>query len=201
MGIISRAADTYYAYRFIKILSTDWEDMDAYELGIIDDEGNVLRKARTLRTSEEKSAYTFFHRLVFGIKRILQKLPGGRTAAASYAAALFLIKEETGMSDKQLEVIFEKVGLDVNEMQLTEAVEELPWFVMRENKQIAPGRYELINEVVSPMTGEIIGYPTNRVIVDENTTPIDSIFGASIYRVRHVDTHQEVYVTAKDIKR
>jgi hypothetical protein len=200
MGIISRAADTYYAYRFIKILSTDWEDMDAYEFGIIDDEGNVLRKARTLKTSEEKSAYTIFHRLVFGIKRILQKLPGGRTAAASYAAALFLIKEETGMSDEQLGVIFDKIGIDVNEMELTEAVEELPWF-MQENKQIAPGRYELTNEVVSPMTGETIGYPTNRVIVDENTTPIGSVFGALIYRVRHVDTHQEVYVTAKDIKR
>jgi len=104
------------------------------------------------------------------------------------------------MSDEQIGAIFDKIGIDVNEMELTESVEELPWF-MQENKQIAPGTYELTNEVVSPMTGETIGYPTNRVIVDENTTPIGSVFGASIYRVRHVDTHQEVYVTARDIKR
>jgi hypothetical protein len=55
MGIVSRAADTYYAYRFVKILSTPWDEMDAYEFGIIDENGKVLRKSRTLRTSEEKS--------------------------------------------------------------------------------------------------------------------------------------------------
>src|SRR6056297_2661834 len=126
MGIVSQAADTYYAYRFVKSLSTPWEEMDAYEFGIIDENGKVLRKARTLRTSEEKDAYTIFHRLVFGIKRILQKLPGGRTVAASYAAALFLIKEETGMSDEQIGAIFDKIGIDVDEMELTEAVDELP---------------------------------------------------------------------------
>ena len=200
MGIVSRAADTYYAYRFVKILSTDWKELDAYEFGIIDENGKVLRKARTLRTSEEKSAYTIFHRLVFGIKRILQKLPGGRSVAASYAAALFLIKEHTGMSDEQLGAVFDKIGIDLEDMELTESVEEQPWFI-QENLQIAPGTYELRTEALSPSTGEIIGHPHQRVIVDENTVPIGSVRNTNIYRVRHADTHHEVYVTARDIQR
>jgi len=200
MGIVSRAADTYYAYRFVKILSTDWKDMDAYEFGIVDENGKVLRKARTLRTSEEKSAYTIFHRLVFGIKRILQKLPGGRTAAASYAAALYLIKEHTGMSDEQLGAVFDKIGIDLDEIELTESVNDQPWFI-QENSQIAPGTYELKTEALSPSTGEIIGHPHQRVIVDENTLPIGTIRDTNIYRVRHADTHHDVYVTARDIQR
>jgi len=200
MGIVSRAADTYYAYRFVKILSTDWKELDAYEFGIVDENGKVLRKARTLRTSEEKSAYTIFHRLVFGIKRILQKLPGGRSVAASYAAALFLIKEHTGMSDEQLGAVFDKIGIDLEDMELTESVEEQPWFI-QENSQIAPGTYELRTEALSPSTGEIIGHPHQRVIVDENTVPIGSVKNTNIYRVRHADTHHEVYVTARDIQR
>ena len=200
MGIVSQAADTYYAYRFVKILSTDWKDMDAYEFGIIDENGKVLRKSRTLRTSEEKSAYTIFHRLVFGIKRILQKLPGGRTAAASYAAALYLIKEHTGMSDEQLGAVFDKMGIDLDEIELTESVNERPWFI-QENDQIAPGTYELNTEALSPTTGEIIGHPHQRVIVDENAVPIGSVRNTNVYRVRHADTHHSVYITARDIQR
>jgi len=200
MGIVSRAADTYYAYRFVKILSTDWKDMDAYEFGIVDENGKVLRKARTLRTSEEKSAYTIFHRLVFGIKRILQKLPGGRTAAASYAAALYLIKEHTGMSDEQLGAVFDKIGIDLDEIELTESVNDQAWFI-QENSQIAPGTYELRTEALSPSTGEIIGHPHQRVIVDENTLPIGTVRDTNIYRVRHADTHHDVYITARDIQR
>jgi len=200
MGIVSQAADTYYAYRFVKILSTDWKDMDAYEFGIVDENGKVLRKARTLRTSEEKSAYTIFHRLVFGIKRILQKLPGGRTAAASYAAALYLIKEHTGMSDEQLGAVFDKIGIDLDEIELTESVNDQPWFI-QENSQIAPGTYELKTEALSPLTGEIVGHPHQRVIVDENTLPIGTVRDTNIYRVRHADTHHDVYITARDIQR
>lgn len=200
MSAVSRIADTFYAYRFVKLLSTPWEETDAYKFGIIDDDGKVLRKSRTLKTSEEKAAYTIFHRLVFGIKRILQKLPGGRSVAGSYAAALFLIKEETGMTDDQIEKVLSMIGLDVDEMQLTEALEEQPWF-LQEDASIAPGTYELNNTILSPKTGEEIAYPHSRVIVDENTRPVGTALNTNIYRVRHLDTHQEIYVTAKDIQR
>jgi hypothetical protein len=136
---------------------------------------------------------------VFGIKRILQKLPGGRSVAASYAAALFLIKEHTGMTDEQLGAVFDKIGIDLEDMELTESVEEQPWFI-QEGSQIAPGTYELTTEALSPSTGEIIGHPHQRVIV-ENTMPIGSVRNINIYRVRHAETHHEVCITARDIQR
>ena len=200
MGIVSQAADTYYAYRFVKILSTPWEEMDAYEFGIIDENGKVLRKSRTLKTSEEKDAYTLFHRLVFSIKRLLEKFPGGKTVVGRYAAALFLIKETTGMSDEQIGRVFDMIGIDVDELTLSESVTEQPWFMLDESV-IAPGVYTLTNEISSPLTGEPIGIPNTQVVVDENTRPIGSVFGTHVYSVRHKDTHQELYITPRDIKR
>jgi len=200
MGLVSRAADTYYTYRFLRLLTTKWEDLDAYELGIIDENGNVLKKSRELRSSDEKSAYTLFHRLVFSVKRLLEKFPGGKTVVGRYGAALFLIKEYTGMSDEQLGAVLDKIGVDINELQLSESLENPPWFLLNDD-QIAPGTYTLNTEAVSPVTGETIGLPSHRVIVDENTRPIGTVLETNIYCVRHADTHQEIYITSRDIHR
>jgi len=94
----NQTIDLIYTYRFLKILTTKWEDMDAFEHGIIDEKGKLLRKARELKTTEEKDSYTYFHRIVFNMKRLLNKLPGGESKIASYASALFLIREEKSIS-------------------------------------------------------------------------------------------------------
>src|SRR6056297_2017485 len=180
MGIVSRAADTYYTYKFIRLLTTDWEDLEAYEYGIVDENGKVLRKSRELSDRDEKSAYTLFHRLVFSIKRLLEKFPGGKTVVGRYAAALFLIKETTGMSDEQIGHVLDKIGVDRDELQLSEALEEKPWFML-DNSVISPGVYTLVNEISSPLTGEPIAETNTRVVVDENTAPVGSILGADIY--------------------
>ena len=83
MGILSRAADLGYAFRFLKLLTTKWEKLPAYELGIIDKRGRNLKKAKELKTPEEKSAYTIFHRLVFNVKRLIQLVPGGKSTLGS----------------------------------------------------------------------------------------------------------------------
>ena len=90
----SRAFDTFITYKIISTLVTDWEDMPAFEQGIIDEKGKLLKKTSKLKTKEEKEAFTLFHRLIFNLKRLIQKLPGGSSKLASYAAGLFLIKEE-----------------------------------------------------------------------------------------------------------
>lgn len=98
MGLISRTADLYYTFRFLRILTTPWKEMDAYKLGIIDENGNVIKKRIT---ADEKSAFTPFHRLVFNVKRLLNKIPLGKTRIASYAAALFLLKEH-GVTEEEM---------------------------------------------------------------------------------------------------
>jgi len=90
----SRAFDTFITYKIISTLVTDWEDQPAFEHGIIDKKGKLLRKSNTLKTNDERNSYTLFHRLVFNLKRLIQKLPGGSSKLASYTAGLFLIKEQ-----------------------------------------------------------------------------------------------------------
>ena len=87
--------DAIYTYRFLRLLSMKWEDTDAYKLGIIDKDGNPLKKSKDLKTNEEKKAYTSFIRLVFKFKRMLSAIPAGKSAVVRYGAALALIKEST----------------------------------------------------------------------------------------------------------
>ena len=62
---MSSLADTYITYRIIKILVTPWKEQEAYKLGIIDNNGKVLKKSKELQTSKEKDAYTVLIRFVF----------------------------------------------------------------------------------------------------------------------------------------
>ena len=96
---MGRAIDLFVTYRFLKILTTPFEKMEAYKLGIIDEKGNRIKKPKStkpaveLATSELKNAYTILHKLVFNIKKIFAKVPGLRTKVGTYAAALFLLKD------------------------------------------------------------------------------------------------------------
>ena len=53
MSILSRAADLGYAFRFLKLLTTPWNKLKAYELGIVDENGKNLKKASS-RPSKER---------------------------------------------------------------------------------------------------------------------------------------------------
>ena len=137
MGLISKAADLYYTFRFLKVLVTPWTEMPAYKLGIIDANGKVLRKSATLKTEAERDAYTPFHRLVFNIKKTLNAIPGGKSRIASYAAALYLIKEHTGMSHDGIQQMLEKIeGFDTKI-----SVSENTWLL--DNKLLVDVRHSL----------------------------------------------------------
>ena len=195
MGIVSRAADTYYTYRLVRTLATDWTDQEAYDLGIIDEKGKVLRKSNTLKTQEEKSAYTLFHRLSFNLKRILEALPFGRTKLASFAAALFLIKEETGLSEDQIKKILDDMEVDFGDDLI-----ESHWNMIDDNV-LSPGSYHLSENIASPTTGEYIAKKGTHVIVDVNCEAVDNLFGTPIFEVNHVPTKTKIYVSPKDLVR
>ena len=87
----NRAIDLVITYRIIKLLVTPFERQEAYKQGIIDKDGNVLKKYRTLKTTKEKQSYTILHRFVFNLKRILQRVGlGGRLGSFAVALALLL---------------------------------------------------------------------------------------------------------------
>jgi len=196
MGIISRTGDLFYAFRFLKLLVTPFEKTKAFELGIIDKNGVVLKKSAERTTAEEKSAYTVFHRLVFNLKRIMAKAPGGKSVVARYGAALFLIKEHTGMSEKQLLKTLEK-ALDT---QFENELNENYWY-QDEEARLMPGNYILVEDTISPITGELIAKRNERVNVDDFKSPVGSISNINIYRVKHSKTNQDIYISNRDISR
>ena len=46
---MSRVIDAVIAYRVLKLLVTPFDKTKAFELGIIDDKGKVLKKSRDIR--------------------------------------------------------------------------------------------------------------------------------------------------------
>lgn len=101
---MSRIVDNLIAYRVLSMLVQPFVDTDAYKLGIIDKNGKNIKKSSEL-TSAEKDSYTYLHRLVFNMKKILAKLPGGDNRLKSLVAALFLIKEYYESNNKQLSLM------------------------------------------------------------------------------------------------
>jgi len=193
MGVLTRAADLVYTYQFLRLLTMKWTDTDAYKLGIVGKNGEQLKKASQLKTSEEKDAYTLFVRLVFNIKRIIDLAPGP-TPFINIAAALYLLKDNYNISDKYMLKIFEKVNLDLTQL----IAEENKWYVLGDNS-LSPGAYTLTTNAASPKTGEIIARAGTRVMVDENTIPVGVMLDQHIYRIRHIQTKQEIYVSSRDI--
>ena len=91
-----KVLDLFLVYQFVKRLSTPWNKTEAFKLGLINEKGVKLKSAVS---SEEQKAYAYYDRLVFNLKRLLEKLPGGKTRLGSFAAALFLMKE--GVNEKE----------------------------------------------------------------------------------------------------
>lgn len=85
--------DLFLVYSFIKRLVTPFDQWPAFKLGIIDKDGNILKKKKDLRTIEERNAFGIYDLMVLKLKKLLAKTPGGQSRIASYAAALWLIRE------------------------------------------------------------------------------------------------------------
>ena len=94
MSVTSALGNVYFVYQFIKKLVTPFNKTRAFELGIIDEKGKVLKKRSSLKTRDEREAYTLSDTLIFNLKKVLAKVPGGSSKFATFAAALFLLKEE-----------------------------------------------------------------------------------------------------------
>ena len=94
--------DVFMVYQFLKRLATPFEKWDAFKEGVIDKEGNIILKKNN-RNQKQKQSLKIFDVMILRLKRLLGKIPGGKTRLASYAAALWLIKEDwQDRSEEQL---------------------------------------------------------------------------------------------------
>lgn len=130
---MSQVIDNLIAYKVLTMLVKPFRETDAYRLGIIDAKGKVLIKPSALSTQEEKNSYTFLHRLVFNMKKIINKLPGGESKLKSLAAAFFLIKEyyennnrsTSMMEDKYTKLVKSEVVLAEETIVIEKYMKEL----------------------------------------------------------------------------
>jgi hypothetical protein len=104
---MSRIVDNLIAYKILSMMVTNFEDTQAYKLGIIDKTGKVLRKSSSLKTTEERDAYSYLDRLVFNMKKIINKI-GGENNLKSLVAALWLVKEYYETNDRSTALMEEK---------------------------------------------------------------------------------------------
>ncbi len=195
MGILKGAADTVYAFRFIRMMVMDWKSWDAYKEGIIDENGKRLKEVK-LDTDSKRSAYTPFVRLVANIKRLTAKIPGGGSKLGSFASALYLVKEKANLSEKGLKSICEKCDIEV----LDFLNENNEWFLL-EDKQLSPGVYRVNNPKLLNRSCSELVWAKDQVRVKDDSYPVGDVFGVDIYEAIHIKTDQEVYVTASELTR
>ena len=123
--------DLFLVYQFIKRLSTPFKDWEAYKLGIIDETGKQLIKRKDFTKRNQKDAYGIFDIMITKLKRLLEKVPGGKTRIGSYAAALYLIKEQSEIEKQDIQLIE-----DLSESSLEEKLNQYIEYVQRSNEDI-----------------------------------------------------------------
>ena len=192
---MGRAIDLLITYRVIKMLVTPFEKTDAYKYGIIDKNGKVLRKNKTLTVAKEKDSYTILHRFVFNLKRLINLIPGGKSKLGTYAAALgLLLKENKDINMVELERDLYKHLSENDLIKLDDINESVGFDFLQEGKYIVTDQLEDLNGNITAEVGDVV-YTT------ENQKPFDNYFGVNLYHVINEDTKKQVMVSEDNIER
>ena len=202
---MGRAIDLFVTYRFLRLLTTPFEDTDAFKFGIIDEKGNRIKKKGStkpeveLATSELKNSYTILHKLVFNIKKIFNKVPGLRTKVGTYAAALFLLKDtfKESVDDPDM---FEKEFIKFLKENDIELDNEISEEVIGFGEVLPKGEYVLVNDILNKEEEELSAKKGDKVIASDDEPPVDTVLGVEIFPVIHVSTQEKIYVSLEEIK-
>ena len=202
---MGRAIDLFVTYRFLRLLTTPFEDTDAFKLGIIDEKGNRIKLPKStkpaveLSTSELKNSYTILHKLVFNIKKIFSKVPGLRTKLGTYAAALFLLKDtfKESVDDPDM---FEKEFVKYLKENNIKFDDEISEEVIGFGEILPKGEYVLVNDILNKEEEELSAKKGDRVIAFDDEPPVDTVLGVEIFPVVHERTKEKIYVSLEDIK-
>ena len=187
---MGRAIDLFVTYRFLKLLTTPFNKTDAYKFGIIDKDGNRIKKKNSdevavdLLTSQLKNSYTILHKLVFNIKKIFAKVPGLRTKVGTYAAALFLLKDTFKESVDDPDV-FEKEFVKFLKENNVELDGEISEEVVGFGEVLPKGEYILKQDILNKEEEELTAKKGDKVIAFDDEAPVDTILGVDIFPVIH----------------
>lgn len=108
-------SDTIVTYIVLKRLVKNWNEWDAFKVGIIDDKGNKLKHPVT---SEERAAWTILDRFVYNVKRILNKFIG-QSKLAFLLTTAYLLKDSINFYYEQNKEILKE---DLNNFNLEKQI-------------------------------------------------------------------------------
>ena len=182
---MSRVIDALVAYRVLKLLVTPFNRTKAFELGIIDAKGKVLKKSRDISDPKERNAYTLLIRFGFNLKRILQKVGIKGPLGSSAAAAIAFFKEQSG------EQLSDTAALDIEREVYKHITSEGFEFDLSENygEPLTQGTYKAKHDIYND-EGEIVINIDEEVYFKETT---DIIMGYDIFK------HKDIYLTTEDL--
>jgi len=161
--------DTYLAYKFIKMLATPWKKTDAYKLGIIDKKGKRIKSEEADDAVKKSgSKYTNVHKLVFNIKRLISKVPGGKSRLGGAAAALWLLKEESKKMGVENENLIEEVFTQYLKDNGYEYQNDINESFNKLDLTLPEGKYILYGDIID---------------IKEKRESFDSILGVPLFRL------------------
>ena len=182
---MSRVIDALIAYRVLKLLVTPFNRTKAFEFGIIDDKGKVLKKSREIKDPQERNAYTLLIRFVFNLKRLLGKVGVRGPLGSAAAAAIAFFKEESG------DQLSDTAGLDVERGVYRYLKKEGFEFDLSENygEPLTEGTYKVKHDIYKS-EGEVVINIDEEVYFKETT---DIIMGYDVFK------HNDIYLTTEDL--
>lgn len=186
--------DTYIVYRFIRLLTTPWDETDAFKNGVIDATGEMKVGDGTL-TPKQKASYTLFDKLVFNVKRLIERVPGGKSKIGTYAAALFLMKEELG--DQEGKIVLEHSFMSY--LKENDAIEGDYLAEQHLLEEMLPhGRYKLKDRMLDT-EGHIVPKATI-VVATSSMKPLSRVLGVDVYALKIANKKTMVVVSREDIE-
>jgi hypothetical protein len=182
---MSRVIDALIAYRVLKLLVTPFNRTKAFEFGIIDDKGKVLKKSKEIKDPKERNAYTLLIRFVFNLKRLLGKVGVRGPLGSAAAAAIAFFKEQSG------EQLSDTAGLDIERGVYRYLKKEGFEFELSENygEPLTEGTYKVKHDIYNS-EGEVVINIDEEVYFKETT---DIIMGYDVFK------HNDIYLTTEDL--
>jgi hypothetical protein len=192
--------NTIIAYNIIRDLTVPFNRTDAFKLGVIDKDGNFLLKQKDMTREQRNSVPSILTILAWNIKKILSKIGIGRSSIASFATALYLLREEIGnkgesrqMEIRLMEYIEKELFKSDREKMINEAFESsLLSSDVEVGNYVIQGNVVSIEETLKPFI-YVMGVPLYRstrengkVVVfsktdiEESTAPTNNIGGGMI---------------------
>ena len=182
---MGRVIDALIAYRLVKLLVTPFKKTKAYQLGIIDEKGKVLIKAKDIKKlpynkrAEAKKSYTLLIRFVFNLKRLLSKIGIRGPLGSAAAAAIAFFREEKNYNptiEKEVYKYIKEQGFefDVNENY---------------GEPISHGKY-IVNRDIYDLEGDVVINKGEAIDFKEDTQPI---MGYDVFK------YQNTFLTTEDL--